>query len=251
MIVTLSQTDWLLLVRLIIAHLITEGFFQLSFWKSWNSNKKFILRLCSWLIQGVFAGVISYFWAGPWNPIWLLFVIFIDRVLINWWEYKNKKISTNLFFILKHSVYLMVILGCWIGLVGISLEEIIKILTSVVSNGPLWFVSLAYIVLIWPVGSLIGRILESWRKELPVSGLAKSGLWLGRLERVLILTFVLLNKYEAIAFLITVKILRFNAIKDSNDKKESEYILIGTLISFVIAIIVGIFTDWSLKQLKP
>jgi hypothetical protein len=143
-------------------------------------------------------------------------------------------------------------------------------------------VSLAYITLFWPIGYLIGVITAPWREELDKSyadeadekvqlvknkkaknpenaqadgtkpnrhGLAKAGLWLGRLERILILTFVLLSKFDAIGFLITAKsILRYSEIKCSRDRKEAEYILIGTMMSFVVALLVGIFTTWFLNQ---
>jgi hypothetical protein len=140
-------------------------------------------------------------------------------------------------------------------LVETSISDIVKILISITSNTKLWTLSLAYITVIWPAGLWLGKITEPWRKELDKSrfqGLEKAGLWIGRLERILILTFVLLNRYEAIGFLIAAKsILRFSEIKSSNDRKEAEYILVGTMLSFVFAILIAVLTTWLLKQLKP
>jgi hypothetical protein len=52
--------------------------------------------------------------------------------------------------------------------------------------------------------------------------------WIGRQERVLILTLVLLQKYEAIGLLVTAKsIFRF-----SESRNAGEYVLIGTVISY-------------------
>ncbi|PID91217.1 MAG: hypothetical protein CSA96_09440 [Bacteroidetes bacterium] len=67
--------------------------------------------------------------------------------------------------------------------------------------------------------------------------LPNAGRLIGILERLLVLTFILLNQFSAIGFLIAAKsILRF---RDS-DKLKTEYVLIGTLLSFAIAIAVGL-----------
>lgn len=61
-------------------------------------------------------------------------------------------------------------------------------------------------------------------------------MWIGRLERFLILTLVLLKQYEAIGLLVAAKsIFRFSA-----SRSVGEYVLIGTLLSFTIAITVGL-----------
>ena len=54
---------------------------------------------------------------------------------------------------------------------------------------------------------------------------------------VLTLVFVLLGQYEAVGFIIAAKsLLRFA----EGDKAKSEYVLIGTLLSFSMAIFVGV-----------
>ena len=68
--------------------------------------------------------------------------------------------------------------------------------------------------------------------------LEKAGRLIGNLERILTLVLVLLSQYQAIGFLIAAKaILRF---KDTSTAK-TEYVLIGTLLSFGVAILVGVF----------
>ena len=253
MISIFDQNNLLILFRLIAAYMITEWGFRLSFWESLQSGKRWLSKQTS--MQGAAAGILIYLFAGSWGSIWLIFAIFISRVGINWWQYKVENKNTILFFILKQVVYLLVITICWLVLVKTSISDIVKILISITSNTKLWTLSLAYITVIWPAGVWLGKITEPWRKELDKShfqGLEKAGLWIGRLERILILTFVLLNRYEAIGFLIAAKsIFRFSEIKSSNHRKEAEYILVGTMLSFVTAILIGILTTWLLKQLKP
>ena len=250
-----DQNNLLILFRLIAADMITQWGFSLSFWKSLQSNKKWYSKQKHRLIQGAAAGLLIYLFAGSWHSIWLIFAVFISRVGIDSWKYKEKNESAILFFILKQVILLLVIVVCWVVLVKISLADITGLLTSITSDTKLWIVSFAYITVIWPTGVWMGKITEPWRKELAESrlqGLKKAGLWIGRLERLLILTFVLLNRYEAIGFLIAAKsIFRFSEIKSAEDRKEAEYILVGTMLSFVAAIFIGVLTTWFLKQLKP
>jgi hypothetical protein len=52
---------------------------------------------------------------------------------------------------------------------------------------------------------------------------------------------VLLDQWGAIGFLLTAKsILRFNDIKGDEQRSLSEYVLLGTLVSFAVSIAVGL-----------
>ncbi len=67
--------------------------------------------------------------------------------------------------------------------------------------------------------------------------LEKAGRWIGSIERIMAMVLVMLQQYTAIGFIIAAKsVLRYN------DKKtgKTEYVLIGTLLSFGIAILIGI-----------
>jgi xanthine/uracil/vitamin C permease (AzgA family) len=87
---------------------------------------------------------------------------------------------------------------------------------------------------------MIGQMTRKWSDQLPRSaGLANAGKWIGILERILILTFLLQDQYAAIGLLITAKgLLRFSE-KDKQEEK-TEYVLIGSLISFSVSVITGI-----------
>jgi hypothetical protein len=67
--------------------------------------------------------------------------------------------------------------------------------------------------------------------------LFNAGKLIGNIERVISLTLLLMGQYEAIGFIIAGKsILRYEGQKTS----KTEYVLIGTLLSFGIAILIGI-----------
>lgn len=63
------------------------------------------------------------------------------------------------------------------------------------------------------------------------------GFWIGILERLFIITVILLNQPMMIGFVLTAKsIARF---KKLDDERFAEYYIIGTLISYMVGIICG------------
>ena len=99
---------------------------------------------------------------------------------------------------------------------------------------------------------IIQKLLTNWSKQLSnklENSLADAGKYIGILERFFIFIFVITNHWEAIGFLLAAKsVFRFGDLKDANDRKLTEYILIGTLLSFGLAIITGlIFLKLSRK----
>ena len=125
---------------------------------------------------------------------------------------------------------------------------------------------LAYLIILSPTSIVIKQLLSPWTQELeeltnpkrtselvqlPVQRtLAMAGQRIGYLERLLILTFVLLNQFAAIGFLIAAKsIFRFGDLTKSEDKKLTEYVLLGTLTSVVITIATGLVAKWCMGKL--
>ncbi|WP_316929641.1 hypothetical protein [Winogradskyella psychrotolerans] len=95
-----------------------------------------------------------------------------------------------------------------------------------------------------PTSILMKTIFSKWN----ISKLTKdneslkdAGNYIGVLERLLVFVFVVLGHWEAVGFLITAKsVFRFGDLTASKERKLTEYILIGTLISFGIAIITSL-----------
>jgi hypothetical protein len=89
---------------------------------------------------------------------------------------------------------------------------------------------------------LIGKIMKPIAATLPDddrdSGLPEGGRLIGLLERALIYLLVLTGQGAGVGFLIAAKsILRFNTTK--YDRKMTEYVIIGTLLSFGWAMLIG------------
>ncbi len=89
-----------------------------------------------------------------------------------------------------------------------------------------------------PSNILIGEILKTFKIEFSnADDLENAGKLIGNVERILVLTFIILEQYEAVGFLIAAKsILRYN----QKEPKKTECVLIGTMISFAIAIFTGL-----------
>ena len=101
---------------------------------------------------------------------------------------------------------------------------------------------LLYVFQVQPIGWLMKKLTRRWRNEIETpdrekDSLASSGLWIGMLERLLIVTFILIGEFSAIGFLIAAKsIIRFGDKDIVHPRNQSEYFLIGTVLSFCFAL---------------
>ena len=104
----------------------------------------------------------------------------------------------------------------------------------------LWIV--AFVFCLRPANFFIQNIFREAKISVPTNGeenqsLPNAGHVIGNVERMLTLVFVMLGQYEAIGFLLAAKsLLRFR----ETDTVKSEYVLVGTLLSFGFAILVGV-----------
>ena len=103
----------------------------------------------------------------------------------------------------------------------------------------LWIV--AFVFCLRPANFFIQNIFKEAKISIPDSGkensLPNAGRVIGNVERMLTLAFVMLGQYSAIGFLLAAKsLLRFR----ETDTVKSEYVLVGTLLSFGIAILMGV-----------
>ncbi len=100
---------------------------------------------------------------------------------------------------------------------------------------------------------IIKIIITQWNPESKKENddsLAKAGRYIGILERLFVFIFVVTNHWEAIGFLLAAKsVFRFGDLTSSKDRKLTEYILIGTLLSFGLALLIGILYLYTLNLL--
>jgi len=103
-------------------------------------------------------------------------------------------------------------------------------------------------------GILVGKATDAFREEISedIEGLAKGGMYIGWLERFLVMLLLLIQQPTGIGFLIAAKsILRFGEIKNAKQRKVAEYIIIGTFLSFAWALTVAMLTQLAIQYWMP
>lgn len=103
--------------------------------------------------------------------------------------------------------------------------------------------SVLFLLLVTVVASILIKVLTSaWdvttKKE---QSLSNAGMYIGMLERLFVFGFIVMDFWAGIGFLLAAKsIFRFGDLTRAKDRKLTEYVLIGTLLSFGIAIVCGV-----------
>lgn len=252
-----------LLVRLLIAHCITDFFLQPDHWiadkkkNTWTS--KFL-----WY-HGLLTGLVA--WVFVWDPKlwWAILLITVTHVIFDGIKLslgnKSKKIGTEFrLFIADQVAHIAVIIFAWLWIIDgwIKMNSFIK---EFLPDYRILLRLLGYLIMAGPVGFVIQFLTKRWANELDSNdSLKNAGQWIGILERILILTLVYINEFGAIGFLITAKsLLRVvdkpfipgnepSFAKPFSPRKHTEYVLIGTFLSFAIAIIAGLLINRLLER---
>ena len=105
----------------------------------------------------------------------------------------------------------------------------------------------AAVFLTVPASVLIKTIISVWtpviveHSRIETESLVNAGKYIGMLERLLVFVFILANHWEGVGFMIAAKsVFRFSDLAEAKQRKLTEYVLIGTLLSFGIAVLTGI-----------
>lgn len=231
-----------LLLRLLIAHLLTDFVLQPTSWVKEKKQKKH--RSTKLYLHVLIAGITAYVFSGLWHNWWLPLIIIFTHFFIDLWKLNRPENVT--YFLLDQLFHILVVIALWIG-ISFDLHTVWAYLSALAQNSKFWLIVTGYVLVTWPLGYIIGMATEKWRDAAEVNkeGLAKAGVWIGFFERLLILTFIISNQFAAVGFLIAAKsILRFS--DKENTQKKTEYVLIGTLMSFAFAAIIGIIITKSL-----
>ena len=231
------MNDINILLHLLIIHSAVSLIF--GFKNLTNEIRKKKIK-SKWLyISSAIYALSIYLISFSWPDLWILPLGFVVHLLAYLIMIPERR---NLFnFFLSQLLLIFALITIWLLLTENYLSLIFGLIVILWNSKRVLLVILGFIILIWPSGYIIGLATEPFRKQIKeAEGLEKAGLWIGILERTLIYVFVLSGNVMAIAFLITAKtIFRFGEIKDHSRRKEAEYILIGTLFSFSIALLVA------------
>jgi hypothetical protein len=228
-----------------VAHLIGDFLLQPTSWvieKEARKGKSISVYL-HFLIHGALA--LLFLWDFNLWPVAASITIshaVIDLLKI----YSQKSKTATRWFFLDQFLHLSSILLIWSIFFGENIN-----FRKFINSQNIWIYAAGILFVTQVSAIFLQVILKNWADELNLSkkySLKKAGKYIGILERLFVFTFVLLGRWEAIGFLITAKsVFRFSDLRRSKDRKLTEYILVGTLFSFGLAIATGLMTQWLLK----
>ena len=229
-----------LLLLQFIAHLLADYTFQGKKMAHKKDKKGFKSKMLKWHILVVF--VCSAILGLQWMFLPFVLIIAITHWIIDGFKprlLKNKYTHKYAFFIDQalHLIILTIVVYMytryfeWEPVFGLSLNTFYVCIAA------------AFLFCTKPANILIREIFyaydiffEGGEEDLP-----NAGRLIGIIERWLVLIFILLGQFGAVGFLIGAKsILRF---KDANLLK-TEYVLVGTLLSFGIAVVLAVLIKW-------
>ncbi|MBN2234729.1 MAG: DUF3307 domain-containing protein [Opitutales bacterium] len=203
-----------------------------------NKGKGWVL-----LSHAVLHGALAYGLLQQWSAWPIPVAVVVMHSAIDWVKGRCRR-SARAFVLdqASHVVSLAVIaaVGLWLGwcvpFEGQGWQGIVGFAGFVASVSGVGFY----------VGEIAGKLMEA-NGELAdtiKSGLRDGGKQIGRLERALIFAFILVGEPTGIGFLVAAKsILRF---EDAKQRPVAEYVIIGTLWSFGLAMALAWLTQQAI-----
>ncbi len=236
----------ILFIKLLLAHLLGDFIWQPTAWVIDKEEKKhksiylYLHILLHGVLAAIFAGEIQFI------PFAILIAVthgIIDLIKLNFQKKKTKRT----WFIIDQIAHILVL----IAVVLLYQNTSINFLWF---DNSFWILITGLIFITKPTSIFIKTIISLWSPEsqdsIQDNSLANAGNYIGILERLFIFSFILTGHFEAIGFLLAAKsIFRFGDLKEAKDRKLTEYVLIGTLISFGTAILIGLIVQALLLKL--
>lgn len=240
----------LLLIKWLCAHVLGDFAFQPS---RFVQHKRRYKAASGYLyLHCLIHAALTYLFTGMWQQWLPPVVVGVTHCAIDLWKLHQKDDAKS--FIIDQLLHLAVLLLLWVHVTG-NWGAVWPYLQALLNNRLFWTLLFGYAAIIWPAAFLLGFATRRWRNQVHdarlsngKTSLSEAGRWIGIFERILILTFVVTSHYEGIGFLIAAKsILRFNDLKGNDTHRETEYVLIGTLMSFSISIFTGLVVKYLLQ----
>ncbi len=238
-----------LLLRLLTSHVLADFVLQRRGWVEERTRRGWT---SIWLyVHSALAAVLAYLFAGLWTALWLPAAVFASHLLLDGWKAQRDE-GVDV-FVLDQIGHLLVLVLVWALASGWGWADMLAAMRAVAAEPRFWVLLLAYMTVFWPAGLLVGVLTRAWRPGIASEGgpgLERAGLWIGRLERLLVVTAIVVHRFEFIGFLIAAKsVLRFGELRGATARDQAEYVLIGTMLSFTLAVATGLVVTWLLQAL--
>jgi hypothetical protein len=235
------------LLRLLLAHILSDFVLQTDginngrkgYAKDGESEISTFSKYGFQVFHSLTHALVSYLLVAQWDNWMIPLVILVSHFIMDYVKSGYMK-ETVFSFVLDQMVHLAVILLLW--LVMFQNDVVCTWLESSWASTRLWAIIIAYVLVLKPTSIFLNLFIKRWAPTESLSqSLPNAGKWIGYLERILILTFILTGNLEGVGFLLAAKsVFRFGDLSKASEIKTTEYVLIGTLSSFTIAILVGV-----------
>ncbi|MDU0354909.1 DUF3307 domain-containing protein [Paraglaciecola aquimarina] len=260
------MSELTLLMGLIIGHILGDFYLQPNVWVKQRLAKHYkspdlyyhvavhgVITLCIFVLlskQSVLACLLYSF------------IVMSSHLVIDIVKSYSKQNSVT--FILDQLAHLVILIIIW-AMATNTLSEVSSLLSTNHISYQQAAVIIGYLLILKPTSIVITILLSPWSTSIKQqadgttqtqstttthSDLQSAGKRIGYLERILIITFILLNQFSAIGFLLAAKsVFRFGDLSRDRDKKMTEYVMLGTLTSFTITILIGLGVAAIVSQL--
>ncbi|MDR6486673.1 hypothetical protein J2799_001158 [Chryseobacterium vietnamense] len=221
-----------------MAHLLGDFILQPNSWVADKENYK--LKSKFLYIHVLIHTVLSLIFLWDLQLWWVAVLVGITHFIIDAAKliFQNVKTKKRWFFI-DQLLHILVIAGVSFYFREFSFgflqnQEFLKII-------------MAALFLTTPASIFIKILLSSWTpapdgpNTIQTESLSSAGKYIGILERLLVFTFIMVNHWEGVGFMVAAKsVFRFSDLAQAKQRKLTEYVLIGTLLSFGLAVLTGI-----------
>ncbi len=232
-----------LLIKILLAHFIGDFVLQPDSWVADKVQKKakslklyyhvgiHLLLLIAFILDVKYGAGIA--------------IIIVSHFIIDLWKlYAQSDTDWRKLFWVDQGLHIAVILA-----VVHYYEPIFTLAEVSQSLDQVLLLILSLVLILWVSSTVIKMLISKWSpdtEDKDEDSLAKAGSFIGKLERLFVFGFVVTGNIQAVGFLLAAKsVFRFGDLKESKDRKLTEYILIGTLLSFGIAMAIGLGYNWA------
>jgi len=229
----------LLLLELLLAHLLGDFLLQPTKWVKDKQKKKIKSKYLYYHIGIHFLLSLLLTRFDPTYYTALFFMAIFHGLIDVAKLYFEKPKTAKSWFFIDQALHFMTILCV------VNLFYPFSLITAIDTFYQPKNMALAVaLLLVTYVTAIMQRVLLSrWTKEITTDKKMNTnyaGMYIGILERLFVFLFVVMNFWSGIGFLLAAKsIFRFGDLRRSKDIALTEYILIGTLLSFGFAILFG------------
>ena len=228
----------MIFTKLILAHLFGDFILQPDSWVADKERHK--LKSPYLYLHVLIHTILSFVFLWNTDLWWVSILVGITHFIIDASKliFQNVKNKKRWFFI-DQMLHILVILGISFYFKEFNFDFL--------SNQEILKIGMAALFLSTPASIFIKILLSSWtpvpetQSSLQTESLSSAGKYIGILERLLVFTFIMVNHWEGVGFMVAAKsVFRFSDLAQAKQRKLTEYVLIGTLLSFGLAVLTGI-----------